>query len=504
MSDGKAKNPRRQKDLTACTYGAFLEFIEYRHDKNVDDEAKRLFDELHDMLSDFRLEEKKGALACEKLVLAYQCYVSVMQKLGVRKWIAAQKAFLAFAKRRRDKLHQSTMRFIEDAHEQLRVSIRSYDSFVVAIGCFSAYPVILCWIDANGFTGQQAEALRAAWDELYTASIDFLSYEADKLGIAPSDFRICGRVVKEIYRDEGRLCDENLTPDSMWPECMGEWRYSLPDRQQEALQKGEAAFGNLVVKLGLEVMTRDASAFFMRQEEHSLKASGGKEAAADTKKTTRKVAVASRLATDGRTPDQRNLAVFHAIVELLKSGKKLSQITRESVRSLTKAPLKRISKTSSWKHRKVIEKAFFWSEVMPSSPKVTIFADSPLSRKAGAHERHYLESLAARLTRADEVFFDSRIPRIAGLRVATTRAIISMLKSEGATNQDIAKMADKFNGEPVEVRESIVSCMKEALCDGGGHAKAATCLYSLLVASSDGYRLFERKSDVASRGSLLY
>jgi hypothetical protein len=485
--------------LSACTYGAFLEFIEYRHQKNVDDPSKGVFDELYDMLSDFKLK-KEGTVACGKLLLAYRCYVSAMQKLGSRKWVAAQKAFLAFAKRRRDRLYQSTMRFLGDVYEQLRVSIRSLDGFFVATGCFGAYPVILRWIHANGFTGQQVETLRVVWEELYTASIDFLSHEADKLGIAPSDFRICGRVVREIYRDEGRLNDENLTPDSMWPDCMGEWRYSLPDGQQEALQKGEAAFGNLIVKLGMEVMARDATAFFMRQEEHSLKASDDKEAAGDTKKTTRKVAVASRLATDGRTPDQRNLAVFHAIITLLKSGKKLSQITRESVRSLTKAPLKRISDTPSWIHRRVIEKAYFWSEVMPSSPKVTIFADSPLSRKASSYERDYLESLAARLTRADEVFFDSRIPRIAGLRVVTTRAIISVLKSEGATNQDIAKMADKFNGEPVEVREAIVSYMKDALRDGGGHAKAAGCLYSLLVASSGGYRLFERKSDAVSMG----
>lgn len=124
----------------------------------------------------------------------------------------------------------------------------SRDTLVLAVGYWICFPSFLEDIACvNWPKGIKVAALQSLYST-HAAATDALMHEAERNGLDPAAFYVCGRVVQEIYREDPDRVYRRGNYDT-WPECMGAWQYKLPEPQQEALRTGEAAFIRLCVKL---------------------------------------------------------------------------------------------------------------------------------------------------------------------------------------------------------------------------------------------------------------
>ena len=114
-------------------------------------------------------------------------------------------------------------------------------------GYWIGYPSLLEKVGHDWRADPTRIAAYHALNSAHYQATHVLMIEAGKHGLDPHPLQECARVVQEIYAREpwkyyaGRY--------DIWPDCMGDARYTLPTGQQDAIRAGEAVFVRLAVAL---------------------------------------------------------------------------------------------------------------------------------------------------------------------------------------------------------------------------------------------------------------
>lgn len=148
--------------------------------------------------------------------------------------------------------------------ERLREDRPTQEDLTAAFGYWIGYPCFLEWISCAAWPAEAKTRARHALDAAHHAATHALMHAAGRAGLDPHALYECGRATEEVYRADPDKLYRRGAYDT-WPECMGPWRYELPDGQQAALRNGEAAFVRLAVALDIEE-ARGGATTGMRQQ----------------------------------------------------------------------------------------------------------------------------------------------------------------------------------------------------------------------------------------------
>jgi hypothetical protein len=140
---------------------------------------------------------------------------------------------------------------------------RTMEAVAAAAGIWTGYPLfgeaIECLRDA---TADEKYKLRYDLDFAHHKATTFLMMEAEREGLNGAALWEASRVCQELFkpiRGQGPASSPygvewfhhpSRTFDT-WPDCLGEWRYTLPPAMQEAIRRGEEVFYRLMARFSI-------------------------------------------------------------------------------------------------------------------------------------------------------------------------------------------------------------------------------------------------------------
>jgi hypothetical protein len=143
-------------------------------------------------------------------------------------------------------------------------------------GYWIGYPSLLEMVGHDWRADPTRSAAYRALNYVHYHATHVLTVEAAKRGLDPHPLRECARVIQEIYGREP--WKYYAGQHDLWPECMGDARYTLPTGQQDALRAGEAVFFRLIAAMEIaEAPDMDTiqKAVTEKLERQSAKVTGG-------------------------------------------------------------------------------------------------------------------------------------------------------------------------------------------------------------------------------------
>lgn len=124
------------------------------------------------------------------------------------------------------------------------------DDLISAFGYWVGYVMHLEAIACAGWPDECKWSACDLLNSTHNAAANALMKESVRQNLDPAPLWECDRVIQEVYREDPTRVFQRGNYDT-WPECMGKWRYDLPEGQQKALRDGEAAFIRLFAALDL-------------------------------------------------------------------------------------------------------------------------------------------------------------------------------------------------------------------------------------------------------------
>jgi hypothetical protein len=257
--------------------------------------------------------------------------------------------------------------------QRLRKNRLSQDDLTAAFGYWIGYPSFLDLIACADWPEGNKSLAQNNLDAAHNAATHVLMHEAGKAGLDPHALYECGRVVEEIYRAAPERIYQRGTYDT-WPECMGPWRYELPEGQQAALRNGEAVFVRLAVHLGIEASNASSD----ESSGQTAEAPFLKEWVADIARATAVVVGKKDSAGVSRLTDiaKSKETVDRRLYLMGKTGLLRADVSASELSALLNCSDAAVKKTRWWKTR------------MAQRRQAKADAEAPYHRKRGRRGRN--------------------------------------------------------------------------------------------------------------------
>ena len=103
------------------------------------------------------------------------------------------------------------------------------------------------WFSFAGDYAVCPEVLRESLAGVHRAATDYLIRLAEANGIEGTPLHHAGEVCRYIAKNQEFR--DSKAESHLWPQCLGHYRYSLPQGQQDAIESGERVIQKLRLKL---------------------------------------------------------------------------------------------------------------------------------------------------------------------------------------------------------------------------------------------------------------
>jgi hypothetical protein len=140
---------------------------------------------------------------------------------------------------------------------------RTTEAVVAAAGIWTGYPLFGEAIERlPDTTADEKYKLRGDLDFAHHKATTLLMVEAEREGLNSAALWEASRVCQELF---GPIRGQGPAPSpygvvwfqhpecrrDIWPDCLGEWRYTLPPAMQEAIRQGEEVFHRLMARFSI-------------------------------------------------------------------------------------------------------------------------------------------------------------------------------------------------------------------------------------------------------------